>query len=183
MSFWERALRRRWRRVERDCERLLDSLEIPEGIRDLRELCDVVGPRIGRSIELQDMPPRPPRYRGVPLCGLTLLGDGDAPDVILVERDTTWRHRYLVGCHELAHLALGHQPDSCEAITGLATGRVFTRSHFARPDEHAAEIVAELLVERATTPPPARPGAAMNPALSRVEGSLLPTRRKRRVWR
>lgn len=172
-----------WRRVERECERLVDALEIPEGIRDLRDLCDLVGDRLGQGIELEDMPTRPLRYRGLPLCGLTLVG-ADGRTTIYVERSTTWRHRLVIGTHELGHLALGHEPSSCEEVLGLdTTDRAFTRSHFSRPAERAAEVFGALLTERAMTPAPGLPGASAPTQLSRVEQSLLPTRRRRRVWR
>ena len=144
---------RRTRRTVGRCERAVDALELPEGVRDLRALCDLVGSRLNRQIDLQYMHTPVRAY-----CGLTLVEE--QLDTIIVEADTSWRQQMIIGGHELGHRILAHQPlDGHDIELNLTGKKVYTRSVFARREELEAEVVAGLLIGRAMMQTPGRPGA------------------------
>ena len=159
------------------CEARLRELPLPSPF-DLQAFCRTLGGQRGRAILLHPVPG---------------LGDvsgvwvtGRSADHIFYEQDTSPLHRELIILHELSHLLCGHQPvpvtegEMPQLFFALLRPRTVQRVLRRRPaysveEEREAELLATLILERATRAPtpasaPADPVAAQ--LVRRVEASF-----------
>ncbi|MEU5087779.1 ParH-like protein [Streptomyces sp. NPDC021356] len=176
----DRSARRLWRR----CSRLVDGLDLPAPF-DAGAFIALVARTRGRDIQLM-----PVAYRPHTPCGLLITTDH--ADCILYAADTTPLHQQHILLHEAAHLVCGHHETSPAASAAAElllphlpsdlVRRVLGRTVYTLPQEAEAELVASLILNRASrlqrtqdsapppgqdearlrslfgTPPPAPPG-------------------------
>jgi hypothetical protein len=135
-------------RLRRRCEARLRSLSISVPF-DLEQFVAEVAKSRPRPISLVPM-----SLRGQPY-GLWLT-DGER-DSIWFERETTPTHQRHIILHELCHLLCEHQPRDSVMLDGpfpdLDTARlrvVLQRSGYTREEEREAEMMASMIVERAS---------------------------------
>ncbi|MCQ4040695.1 toxin [Streptantibioticus rubrisoli] len=144
------ATGRQLRRMRAACEALLDSLSVPDGC-DIRQLCEHLGARRGRPIQLL-----PIELRSPGLYGLWLATD--VMDLVVYEAHTSRPHREHIIAHELSHMICGHHsggtmddgmaghlfPDiDPEVVRGM-----LRRSGYSDHDEQEAETMASLILTR-----------------------------------
>ncbi|MFC0531364.1 hypothetical protein [Phytohabitans kaempferiae] len=134
------------------CERLVATLDIPTPL-DIELLCQRVGQQLDRRILLcpMAMPTDAP-------CGVWIATDEH--DMILFERLTSPLHQRLIILHELGHLVAQHVPttvDDRDAARLLVpdldpdvVARMLGRTHFSAEEERTAELIASLILRRAT---------------------------------
>ncbi len=158
------------------CESRLGALHLPSPF-DVHDFGRTVGAQRGRAILLH------------PVVG---LGDvsgvwvtGGSADHIFYEQDTSPLHQELIILHELSHLLCGHQPVPVteEELPQLlfahlrpeTVRRVLRRrTAYSREEEREAELLATLILEKATRA--AAADAVADPAAAqlvrRVEASF-----------
>lgn len=158
---------REFRRLNRHCRRLADTLPLPVPF-DLDRLIDAVAARRGRRIDVVPVATGPDAP-----CGL--LATTDEVDYILYADDTSPLHRQHILLHELAHLLCDHHKtpaatavESAELLTKLPPAlvrRVLGRTVYSQPQEQEAELLASLILCRArrAAPDPAPPDAQRMP--------------------
>ncbi|PBC83669.1 MULTISPECIES: ImmA/IrrE family metallo-endopeptidase [unclassified Streptomyces] len=149
------ADRRRFRRLHRASEELLDRLDLPTG-SSVAALIDRLSRRRNRPIHVI-----PAALGAGEPCGIWLATD--SADIIVVEADITPFHQDHIIAHELAHVLCAHSDSSKPDPEGMAllfphldvqrVIEVMGRSAYSTEDEQAAEIVASLILERVTRPP------------------------------
>lgn len=143
---------------------------------DIRRFCDQLGARRGRPIHLLPIDSLP----GGP-CGIWIAGA--RADYICYEARTSPLHAEHIILHEVGHLLRAHQgpetdaddellPDLDPAMVRRVLGRpMLGRTHYDSAEEHEAELIASLILQRAgrprTTPP-----SATNPALHRLRATF-----------
>ncbi|MDH6135492.1 hypothetical protein P3T37_004908 [Kitasatospora sp. MAA4] len=140
------------RRMKAHCEVLLRDLAIPDPF-DMRELCDRIAERSGRPIRLQPM-----ALGAHSPCGLW-VGTPEV-DYIFFERRTSRLHQDHIIAHELGHLLCEHE---AEEIVGAETSRlimpnldpamverVLQRHGYGAAAEQEAEMIASLILQRAS---------------------------------
>ncbi|WP_329454403.1 ParH-like protein [Streptomyces sp. NBC_01497] len=146
------------------CQRTVDELDLPNPF-DATVLIGTLAGARGRPIELIPVASRP----GTP-CGV--LVTTHRTDYILYAGDTTALHQQHIVLHEAAHIICGHH-ESAPAVAAAAqtllphlpaslVQRVLGRTVYAEPQEQEAELVASLILTRATRL--ARTSAAPAPA-------------------
>ena len=134
------------------CERLVATLDVPTPL-DIQVLCQRVGQRMNRRILLCPMA----MPAGGP-CGVWITTDEH--DMILFEQLTSPLHQRLIILHELGHLVAQHVPvtvDDHDATRLLVpdldpdvVARMLGRTQFTAEEERAAELIASLILHRAT---------------------------------
>jgi hypothetical protein len=133
---------------------IVAELDFPEPF-DLAEFAGRLGRRRGRPLWLY-----PVEFATTRTCGLW-IATTDA-DYVRYETGTTPFHATAIALHEIAHLLLGHQgltagqdlarclePDRDPSLVHVILGR----ADYSRPEERDAEILATLMLERATAWP------------------------------
>lgn len=164
------------RAVRHRCEAVLADVAIPSPF-DLGQFCQALGARRGRPIHLvaktvADGP-----------CGI-LLALADA-DLIFFEADTSPLHRDHIVLHEIGHVLCDHTVNdrihddvlrrlfpSCEPSV---VHRILGRAGYTDTEEREAEMIATLVLERATrtSTPSATPAAGdMAGVLARLQATL-----------
>jgi hypothetical protein len=147
------------RTERRRCAAIAAGLDIPRPF-DLDVLLARVAAGRGRKIYLHSFVSGP----GIP-CGLW-LGTAKADHIFTEEGTSPW-HRTQIAVHELAHMLLGHSstgdgalrlasmlaPDVSPALIRMFLGR----SVFFTAEEREAEMLASLVLTRASARPAARP--------------------------
>jgi hypothetical protein len=141
-------------------------------------LCERLSADRGRPIRRlpMDLPDHAP-------CGL--LVSVEDVDYVIFEQRTTPLHRDHILLHELAHVLLQHQATpmmgdeaSHLLLPHLDPGlvrRMLARSHYSALEEQQAELVASLILERASEWTPEQTWAvppAAESVISRVEQTL-----------
>lgn len=154
VSRWWTA-HRKFRRLRRTSEELLDRLDLPAG-SGISTLIDRLSHTRNRPIQVI-----PTTLGAGEPCGIWLATD--SVDIIVVEADTTEFHRDHIIAHELAHMLCSHsgsqewEPEDMSLLfPHLDVVRVLDilgRTAYPTEDEQAAEIVASLILERVTRPP------------------------------
>ncbi|MGF1428040.1 ParH-like protein [Kitasatospora sp. LaBMicrA B282] len=143
-------------RIWQRCQETVDALEIPvpfDAVRFIESLAE----RRGRPIELIPVSGRP----NLP-CGLLITTD--AADCIMYSADTTALHQRHILLHEAAHLICRHDesaPAGRVLLPNLGTDlvqRVLGRTVYTEPQEREAELVASMILHRATAGDGARGG-------------------------
>jgi hypothetical protein len=160
---WRPSDRRHRRRLRGNCERTVDSLELPSPFDVFDFLATLAGNR-GRPI----VPlPMPATVQAQLPCGL--LATTDRADYIFYAADTTALHQQHILLHEAAHLICGH--DELAPVPGCSTQllmphlapalvrRVLGRSVYTEPQEHEAELIASLIHHRAAREDERRTGS------------------------
>jgi hypothetical protein len=135
---------------------IVAELDFPEPF-DLAEFADRLGRRRGRPLRLY-----PVAFAASKPCGLWIATTEAA--YVYYETGTTPFHATSIALHEIAHLLLGHQgltawqelarwlaPDVDPTLVRIILGR----SAYTRPQERDAEMLASLMLKRATAWPAA----------------------------
>ncbi len=146
--------RRRFKRLHRTSEELLDHLDLPTG-SGLSTLIERLSHQRNRPIHVI-----PTALGAGEACGIWLATD--TVDIIVVESDTTAFHQDHIIAHELAHMLCAHSdilgPER-DGMTSLFPHldvqriiKILGRTSYPTEDEEAAEIVASLILERVTRP-------------------------------
>ena len=142
-----------WRRARRRCEAVLREVAIPEPFA-LDRFCAALAERRGRPIVL-----RPVAGVGSRLTGLWLALADPPVDVIVYEARTTPLHQQHIVLHELGHLLAGHAPGASVAGTARllfpdldpdSVRRALERGSYSSSEEREAELLASLILLRAT---------------------------------
>ncbi len=145
------------------CQEILDNLDIPEPFELATFIAYLVSVR-GRRINV-----RPFRAKQG-LCGVWIRAR--QVDYIYYDEHTTDLHRTHIVVHEIAHMLLGHQGTSLIAgelspllapslgaeLIGTMLGR---GGAYASPQEREAELLASVILERASRPSPREPVASV----------------------
>jgi hypothetical protein len=167
----ERDLRRR-------CRRLLRELDIRPPL-DVLELCERLGRRRGRPIELYPYPIEVPGPFGL------WFGLADR-DCIFYQRETTAAHQAHIILHELGHMIADHPSDE-EDPDSDATGvprpgdssdgpggapRARRRTCYDSRHEQEAELIATIILEWASVLDTLHPIPVQDPGLHRLDTSL-----------
>ncbi len=137
--------------VRRRCEATLRQVEVPSPF-DVEAFCAALSERRGRRIHLC------PMNMGVSPCGVWLALP--AADYIFYEDGTTRLHREHIVLHELGHVLSDHVPTDVldeEVIKALMPDldlrmvrRVLGRTSYSAVEEQEAEMLASLVLERAS---------------------------------
>jgi hypothetical protein len=172
------------RQLRRDCAALVDQLDIPEPF-DAAELCRRLAHQRGRPIHLV-----PIGLSGGGPCGLWLAARN--ADYIFYEERTSRLHQEHIVLHELGHLVFRHPNAPVldhEAAAALLPSldpamveRALKRTGYSAREEQQAEMIASLILERASRQT-AEPCLAVAPDVAgivdRLELALeLPARRR-----
>jgi hypothetical protein len=151
-----------WRRIRRRCAALLRSLAIPDPF-DLDEFCAALAERRGRPIVL-----RPVSGVGARLTGLWIATEEPPLDIVVHEARTTSLHRQHIVLHELGHMLAGHAPrtSGAEVVRLLfpdldpeSVRCVLERESYSSTEEQEAEMLASLILLRATSRGPDERGS------------------------
>jgi hypothetical protein len=172
----------RERNLRRRCKRLLNDLDIEPPL-DVEALCERLGERRGRPIQLIAHPLPVPGPFGVWIAG-------QSADYVFYQRATTSSHQNHIILHELGHMIAEHVSDGDAEPDGLAVDtypdldtaavrRALQRSSYDSAHEQEAELVATIIAEWASVldrvAPRRSPGAAarrMGPAMGDRMGWL-----------
>ncbi|MDT3395920.1 ImmA/IrrE family metallo-endopeptidase [Streptomyces sp. B1866] len=165
------------RSLRKTCTRLIRGLDIPDPF-DVGILCTRIAERRGRPIRRVPLgfPPGGP--------GGLLISTATA-DYVFYEAHTTATHQTHVIVHELGHLLLGHEPTSLslpgpvrgllpEDVSPTLVRHMLARSHYAQPEEYAAEYFATQVLREVSAwyhPAPA-PGPAAPSGTAGLVGRL-----------
>ena len=138
------------RMLRRRCEERLRELELPAPF-NTASFCDVLATQRGRPIVLQSLV-----ARGGPFGFWVPTPNRD---YILYERETSRWHQEHIVLHEACHMLWGHEPTpitSPELAQLLAPSvapetvrRMLQRRAYPEEQEHEAELLATLILERA----------------------------------
>lgn len=164
-------------RLRRRCEARLRGLELPVPF-DVRAFAEGLARRRGRPIVLRPLP------RAGGCSGLWVATP--AADVVFFEAETSPLHQEHILLHELCHLVLEHRPGAPPPAgpAGLfpdlrpeAVRRMLQRAGYSTDEDREAELLASMILERATrTPPSSVTGASPDPAVvapvERLEAAL-----------
>lgn len=148
------------RRMRRHCARLVRDIRVPVPF-DAEVLCREVGGRLGQPIHLLpvEMPADGP-------SGLVI--SGDRAHYLCYDSGTRPLHQQHIIAHELGHLIAGHTSGHVEDIEPGAPALLSTLdpsvvrqalardASYDRREEAEAEIIAELLLQRAHSWAPER---------------------------
>ncbi|MEU1625336.1 hypothetical protein ABZ746_08385 [Streptomyces sp. NPDC020096] len=165
------GIRRERREIAR---RIRNELRLPE-LPTLQDLVDAVAAARRREIVIA-YDPLPPGCTGICVCV-----QGASADLIVIDDSAPDLLKILIGCHEVAHLWLGHEPSE-EGLLDRRTARtlfpeiddpvqavVMKRSlhdnHYADRQEREAEIAATYLADLLMLSPQDR-------AVTRITSSL-----------
>jgi hypothetical protein len=165
------------RKLRRQCETILNTLEISEPF-DIQQLCARLGDRRGRRIYLTalditaDMP-----------CGMFV--STSRFDAIFYRADTSRPHQEHIIGHEIGHLLCQHTTapvTDSEAIRLLLPDldpalvqRMLSRSGYDATEEREAEIIASLIsrkASRAAATHQPNPPRAADEVVNRIARSL-----------
>ncbi|MBG0567551.1 hypothetical protein [Actinoplanes aureus] len=153
------------------------DLHIPQPL-DMEALCHAIGVRTGRSIRLYPMAMPDGGPNGVWMAT-------EHGDIIFYESGTSRVHQMQIILHELGHLLCSH--DAVPGLEGAATAilapdldpglvqRMLGRTHYSVQEEREAEMIASLILQKATDwtpePQPVVPADAA-PVVERIHRSL-----------
>ncbi len=157
-SAWVRSSASRWRRAPSAPETLrhrgearLQAIPLPTPF-DVEVFSEAVAARRGRPIELR------PRSHPFGLLGLWVPRTTD--DLIMFEQDTSPLHQEHIILHELSHLLCDHHPVvlvdmelAGRMLPRLGTSTVYRalrRANYSSAEDQEAEVLASLILERAT---------------------------------
>lgn len=139
------------RRLRRRCERLFtDQMQIPDPF-DVRKLCRDLGIQRDKPIELL------PMYLPEGPSGLWL--STDVADYVCYECHTSVLHQTHIILHEVGHIICGHIASSIDGdvsqlllpdLDPAVIGRLLRRTHYTDSQEREAEMVATLILQRAS---------------------------------
>jgi hypothetical protein len=152
------------------CEARLAGLHIPDPF-DLTAFCAHLADRRGRPIVLHPM-----ELAAASPSGLWIRGEHR--DYIVYEIATTPLHQTHIALHEIGHLLCGHE--SVENLDRLfptldprLVRRALGRAGYSSTEEFEAELLASLILRRASSAAPAPPVASStDQVLRRLESSL-----------
>jgi hypothetical protein len=151
-----------WGRLRRRCEAALLELPVPDPF-DLEGFCAAIAGRRGRPIVL-----RPVAGVGQGVTGVWLAVDDPPLDVIVYEARTSPLHRQHIVLHELGHVLAGHSPRVggpgshrllFPDLDPEAVRRTLEREAYSSEEEREAELLASLILHRATRRGPDDPGS------------------------
>ena len=169
--------RMRDRRLRNDWESRLAELGVPANW-DIDQLCDLVAEQRGRPIRCI-----PVAMSATHPCGFWIATE--PADLIVYESDTSRAHQEHIIAHELAHIICCHRGSA--AVDDISAQLMFPdldpnlvrdmlrRTGYSDDQEHEAEVVASMIMERINRhrrePPPTEdtPTAA---EILRIERSL-----------
>jgi len=150
----------------RSCADVAAALTIPEPF-DFQTFVDILGAERNRPIELIPAITEP----GTP-CGL--LASTQRADYIFYAANTTSLHQLHIQCHELAHLLRHHTGTAVveaevahllmPSLPVSVIERVLGRTVYSDAEEHDAELLASLIMQRIGRT--ARPGRPVTPAIA-----------------
>ena len=154
------------RRSGRELRRILADLDVPQSW-DRDQLVRRVSERRGRRLHVVPVPGRLVRAGHF---GLWVARTDD--DVVLYASETSDQHATHIICHEIAHMALGHDRTARDddtvdrdslrrAVPGFdesGVRRVFGRSSYSADQEYEAELFATFVMasRRSADPEDAR---------------------------
>ncbi len=166
--------------LRRTCEAVVAGLPLPAPF-SVDALCERIGAERDRPIRRlpMDLPDAAP---------FGLLVSVDDADYVIYEQRTTRLHRDHILLHELAHVLLRHEATPVLAdeaaqlllphLDPALVRRMLARTHYSAVEEQQAELVASLILERASRWTPEQPEQtwtvppAATGVISRVEQSL-----------
>jgi hypothetical protein len=165
--------------IRRRCQALVAELDIPVPF-DAHELCARIATQRGRTVRLRavSMPADSP-------CGIWLSTAGS--DYIFYEEHTSRLHQEHIIVHEIGHLLSNHHTTAVldpevsrlllPNLDPKLVNRVLSRTHYTAAEEQKAEMIATLILQRASRWQPESEWAA--PAVGagirqRLGGSLEP---------
>lgn len=138
--------------LHHQCDAVVAPLDIPVPF-DVRRLCEGIAESRGRPIRLVAMP----RPAGSP-CGMWV--STAETDYIIYEQDTSKLHQEHIIAHELGHLLSNHSTSGvleAQAVSVLLpslnpelVNRVLGRTHYSEQEEQTAELIATLILQRAS---------------------------------
>jgi hypothetical protein len=138
--------------IRRRCQALVADLDIPVPF-DAQELCARIATRRGRPIQLRAvaMPAGSP-------CGIWLSTAGS--DYIFYEAHTSRLHQEHIIVHEIGHVLSNHHttavldPETSRLLLPnldpALVNRVLSRGHYSAAEEQEAEMIATLILQRAS---------------------------------
>jgi IrrE N-terminal-like domain len=138
--------------IRRRCQALVADLDIPVPF-DAQELCARIATRRGRPIRLRAvaMPMDSP-------CGIWLSTAGN--DYIFYEAHTSRLHQEHIIVHEIGHVLCDHyatavlSPETSRLLLPnldpALVNRVLSRGHCSAEEEQEAEMIASLILRRAS---------------------------------
>ncbi len=139
----------------------LAGIPVPQPF-DLEAFAAGVGRKLGRTIEIRDLPDDP-RLAAVSGAWMSL----DDADIISLEAGTSGWHRDLIALHEFGHLLSNHPSDPDWDRNQLArhfpglSARALDRTRFRHAqdgysdqEEQEAEMIASVILDRADIGPP-----------------------------
>jgi hypothetical protein len=148
------------RRMRRRCARLVRDIKVPVPF-DAETLCREVGDRIGQPIHLLGVP--------MPADGPSgLVISGSRAHYLCYDSGTRPLHQQHIIAHELGHLIAGHTTGHVEDIEpgtpallstldpGVVRQALARDAGYDRREEAEAEIIADLLLQRAHSWAPER---------------------------
>jgi hypothetical protein len=173
----------RLKKVRAACEARLRELQIPDPF-EVGAFCQSVATRRGRRLHLLPLPLPPSDQSPFGVWAAT-----DTEDFILHDPTASPLHRDLIILHEVAHMLFGHRSETAmdavsllQALPGLdpeMVRRVLSRHLYSTEEEQQAEMLASLILERATS----HPAGVGDDLLGRLGDALVhPVRRRRQPW-
>jgi hypothetical protein len=162
----ERAMRKR-------CERTLRALDLRPPVR-VPVLCERLGARRGRPIRLVPYPLPAPGPSGLLITSTTA-------DYVLYQQHTTASHQDHIVLHEVGHLIAEHPSvelderawSLLDPMTLRATiGQALARTCYDTEREREAELVATIILARASVLAAITPATESDPAARRLQFAL-----------
>ncbi|MGW3964193.1 hypothetical protein ACWED2_30565 [Amycolatopsis sp. NPDC005003] len=176
MSRRRRSPRTLPRQLLRDCEALINGLDLPDPF-DIRSLCDRLAAKRHRPIRLAQMALPADSPGG-------LLVSTKSADYIFYDCRISSMHQLHVIAHEIGHLLWEHRAGGGDAeasrsllpddFSPALIRNMLGRSHYDDPEEYAAEVFATLILPRVSSWSPEPPSVAPEVAalVARLERSL-----------
>lgn len=168
--------------LQRQCQSLLDRLEVPEQF-DLDQLCAWAATLRGRPLHVRAMPEADASPSGMWIAT-------DVEDLVLVEQNTSALHRRHIVFHEIGHMLATHRgavgsPDRGHALQLLnvpMARHILARSSATDRQEQEAEMLATLLSYRAASSPVTATSGRSGPTFTGPRRSRRPSRWITRWW-
>jgi len=143
-------------------EQRLRGIPIPQPF-DLQVFAAAVGAKVGRPVEIHDLPTSDSRLEGVSGAWLST----DRAEIIHLEPGTSGWHRDLIALHEFGHLLSNHPTDPdwdreqlAKHFPGLSPEALdrmrfrHARDGYSYDEEEEAEMIASVILDRADIGPP-----------------------------
>ncbi|MEU1824125.1 hypothetical protein ABZ502_17065 [Streptomyces abikoensis] len=140
---------------------------------NVETLCQAIGEKLGRPIELRPWPLPKPGPLGV-------MAETDVAYVILYQAETTRLHQEHIILHEIGHILGDHQGITLDvsqnlAVAGLkdsAVRRILGRCSYDSGQECQAELFATIMLEWASVLDCVTPSPSADPSVRRVQDAL-----------